>query len=175
VHTYSGLPDAPGRIDSVAHAMAVLGGMAQAGHGAATLQFPCGADHEVACKRVFLEACKPEPGKPIAARGLSIADAKAGCTIDVVPLGNGRYELRGERSDEGVAARIAAIAAGFVKLARMSTVNDMPGRIVFDCGHGHDELMALLLPRAINVRAALREQEATAGRGILVAPSAQKT
>jgi len=46
--------------------------------------------------------------------------------------------------------------------------------VVFPCGRPHDELMGLLLPRALNARAALREEEMAASRGMLVAPSAQK-
>ena len=44
----------------------------------------------------------------------------------------------------------------------------------FVCAWPHDALMGLLLPRALNVRAVLREEEMAASRGTLVAPSAQK-
>jgi hypothetical protein len=46
--------------------------------------------------------------------------------------------------------------------------------LAFPCGHSHDALIGLLLPRALNVRAVLREEEAAVGRGNLVAPSQQK-
>jgi len=46
--------------------------------------------------------------------------------------------------------------------------------VTFSCGQAHDALVGLLLVRALNVRAVLREQEMTASRGVLSAPSAQK-
>jgi hypothetical protein len=45
----------------------------------------------------------------------------------------------------------------------------------FACGHEHDALIGMLLPRALNLRAAMREQEEAMSRGMLVAPSAQKS
>jgi hypothetical protein len=46
--------------------------------------------------------------------------------------------------------------------------------VAFGCKQTHDSLVGLLLVRALNVRAVLREQEMTASRGVLSAPSAQK-
>ena len=55
-----------------------------------------------------------------------------------------------------------------------STANaEDPSTIQFACGASHDALVGLLLPRAINVRATLRETEEAAGRGLLLAPSQQ--
>ena len=48
------------------------------------------------------------------------------------------------------------------------------GKVAFPCGHAHDALIGLLLKRAPNVRAVLREQEAALTRGVLAAPSQQK-
>ncbi len=45
--------------------------------------------------------------------------------------------------------------------------------VKFGCGTPHDALMGLLLYRALNARAALRETEMMASRGVLAAPSAQ--
>ena len=50
---------------------------------------------------------------------------------------------------------------------------EVPNEAYFACGHDHDELVGLLLGRALNVRAAMREAEAAAARGVLAAPSAQ--
>ena len=60
---------------------------------------------------------------------------------------------------------------GLRKLAEMEDRGDI---LAFSCGQSHDPLIGLLLPRALNVRATLREEEAAATRGVLVAPSAQK-
>jgi hypothetical protein len=40
----------------------------------------------------------------------------------------------------------------------------------FACGHDHDALVGMLLPRAVNVRDTLREEEQIAARGLLTAP-----
>ena len=44
----------------------------------------------------------------------------------------------------------------------------------FPCGESHDQLIGLLLVRAQNLRAVLREEEMKASRGVLAAPSAQE-
>ena len=46
-------------------------------------------------------------------------------------------------------------------------------RIFFPCSSNHDEMIGLLLLRAPNVRAILRDQATVAGRGVLAAPSQQ--
>ena len=46
--------------------------------------------------------------------------------------------------------------------------------VAFPCGLTHDALVGLLLPRALNVRAALREEETKATRGVLVSPGARE-
>ena len=56
VHTYSRIEGAQERVQSIVQAMKTLGGMQETPDG--TLCFHCGAGHEMACKRVFLEACK---------------------------------------------------------------------------------------------------------------------
>ena len=63
------------------------------------------------------------------------------------------------------------MAAGLGKLAEL----DVDGNeISFPCGFDHHKIVALLLTRALNVRNALREQEASATRGVLNAPSQQR-
>lgn len=167
VHTYSSRPGAAGRLDFVAGAMAVLGGMAAAGPHA--LRFPCGADHELACRRVFLEACKLDPGQALTARLLTFFDKKSSCQIEVAALGGGDYRVGLEG---GEASRAAAITSGLVKLGQLQA--PAPDQVAFACGQAHDALVGLLLVRAVNVRATLREQELLAARGLLVAPSAQQ-
>ena len=64
--------------------------------------------------------------------------------------------------------------AGLKKLAETAPVEGAQDQVAFSCGHPHDALVALLLPRALNVRAILREEESAGARGMLVAPSQQK-
>ncbi len=167
VHTYSNRPGTAGRVDFVASAMAVLGGMEAVGTRA--LRFPCGADHELACRRAFLEACKLDPSQPLAPRPLVFYDKKSSHQIQIFSLGGGGYRVELEG---GEASRTAAIAAGLVKLGQMQAPE--ADQVAFACGQAHDALIGMLLVRAVNVRATLREQELLAARGLLVAPSAQQ-
>lgn len=170
VHTYSHLEGAGGRIASVVKTMEALGGMEQAPEG--LLRFPCGAEHELACKRVFLEACKLSPDSETEARPLGILDKKSGLKITVSSLGDGGYQVGAEGEGKNRERRISAIAGGLIKLGEM--LDQGVDSVAFSCRHAHDEIVGLLLVRAPNVRAAVREQEMTASRGVLAAPSQQR-
>jgi len=170
VHTYSSISGAQERIGFVAHAMSILSGMQAVGDDASLLRFGCGNQHIFAARRTFLEACKLSPSAPLAPRGLSIFDKKSGQNIDVANSGSGAYDVVAVGGD---AARASAIAAGLAKLAEMSKSDTKATQVLFPCGQAHDALVGLLLARALNVRAVLREEEMMASRGTLVAPSAQ--
>lgn len=184
VHTYSRIEGAQGRVQSIVQAMKTLGGMQETPDG--TLCFHCGAGHEMACKRVFLEACKlpyvesggdrPEietGSSLIQPRPLQTLDKKSRLTITVDSVGKGVYRVSADGEGRGAARRIAAIASGLMKLGEMERVGDSSDTVAFACGHSHDALVGLLLVRAPNVRVALREAEMDAARGVLSAPSQQ--
>jgi hypothetical protein len=171
VHTYSSNADAPGRIAFVAQAMAILGGLETDGE---LVRFPCGTWHAAAARRLFLEACKLESSATVGPRPLEATDARTGQGIRVEPLGEGRYRVLAEHAAEGAASRAPAVAAGLAKLAELAVPEDEPSVVAFPCGEGHDALVGLLLPRALNVRQTLREQEALSSRGVLSAPSASQ-
>ncbi len=171
-HTYSRRPGADERIAGVARAMQVLGGMEQTSAG--SLSFSCGHAHRLAVKRLFLEACKLPPEQPIKPRPLHIFDKKAHATIAVASLGQGLYEAHTTEQVRGVERRVVTIARGLIRLGEMDEVADQPNQARFGCGFAHDALLGLLLIRAPNVRAAVREAEAMASRGVLSAPSAQE-
>jgi hypothetical protein len=173
VHSYSPRPGARGRVGFVRAAMAALGGLEPL-RETALLRFACGNDHRLACRRVFLEACKLASGTELAARPLSVEDRRSGRTLRALGLGGGAYRLEADGEDEATRARLEAIANGLVKLAEMERGPGGAVEVAFACGRAHDAIVGLLLPRALNVRAALREQEAAAARGILAAPSAQE-
>ncbi len=170
VHTYSGRAGADQRIAFVSNAMVALGGMGQTPDG--LLRFPCGEVHELACRRVFLEACKLASGNELKARPLTIQDRKSGLNITVSGLGDGTYRVGAEGEGKDGARRIPAIAGGLVKLGEMQSRS--PDTVAFSCGYAHDAAVGLLLVRAPNVRAAVREQEMTGSRGVLAAPSEQR-
>lgn len=169
VHTYSHRDEAANRIAYVVSAMCVLGGMASAPDG--LLRFPCRQDHELAVRRVFLEACKLPTGTELKPRPLSILDKKSGLNITVHSRGAGIYQVAADGEGDK-AERISFIAGGLIKLGQMA--DQSMDTMAFSCGHAHDAVVGLLLVRAPNVRAVLREQEMTASRGVLAAPSQQK-
>lgn len=171
VFTYSRREGVGDRIAFVVKAMEVLGGMEPADGG--RLRFPCGYEHNLAVKRVFLEACKLDPGGPVEPRPLEILDKKSGLQIQVLSEGDGVYRVTAHGESKDRERRISFIAGGLMKLAEMDEVSGTLDQVVFPCGHVHDALIGLLLVRAPNVRAVLREQETAASRGVLAAPSQQ--
>ena len=174
VHTYSGIDGVRERVDFVTRAMATLGGMQPSSNGGERLRFPCAATHTAATKRLFLEACKAPPAGDIAPRPLNIFDKKSSANVTATSLGGGAYQLRTDSESQKAADRRAAIAVGLVKLAELEWVDEENCKVAFPCGRPHDELVGLLLPRALNVRSFLRQQEMATARGQLLAPSAQE-
>jgi hypothetical protein len=172
VHTYSTKPGAAARIAFLAEAMRVLGGLESAGSDPALVRFACGTWHPLAARRLFLEAAKHDPAHPLAPRPLAVPDTRSEQTIRLEPLGSGRYAVRADGGTDEVPSRAPAIAAALAKLAELQgEENEI---VVFPCGREHDALIALMLTRAQNLRAVLREEEMKASRGVLVAPSAQE-
>lgn len=170
IHTYSHKDGASDRIQQIANYMSILGGMSELriGH----LMFPCGERHEAACRRVFLEACKITPNTPVEPRPLYILDKKSKLTITVDSIGNGTYRVSSNGEGRSADRRVSSIAAGLMKLGEMDVGQDND-TVRFSCGHSHDALVGLLLVRAPNVRVVMREEEASANRGVLSAPSQQ--
>jgi hypothetical protein len=170
VHTYSDKPGAAQRVARIAEAMRVLGGMqAHTEDPATSVAFPCGAWHASAARRVFLEAVKLDQALPLEPRPLVIVDRKTGQTITAEKHGSGSYELVAEGVEEGVPSRAPVATRGMRKLAELPTPESETA-FAFDCEHDHDALVGLLLPRAVNVRDTLREEEQIAARGLLAAP-----
>ena len=170
VHTYSRIEGFKDRIASIVNAMQVLGGMELTSDG--RLQFSCKEGHELACRRVFLEACKFSSNEPIEPRPLSILDKKSGLNITITSAGAGVYDVGADGDAKSKERRISAIAGGLIKLGQM--VDERVDRVSFACGQPHDALVGLLLVRAPNVRAIMREQEMASSRGVLSAPSQQE-
>ncbi len=170
VHTYSGRNGAKDRIQFLARAMRVIGGLESDRDG--LLRFPCGGRHVSAIRRVFLDGCKVAPRTDVRAHPLRIHDKRSGCDVTAVSTGSGEYELRIEGNPKSGPRRVTAIARGLARLGEMRTDEHRTDRVSFACGHPHDELVGLLLIRAPNVRAAMREAELMAARGVLSAPSA---
>ena len=172
VHTYSILPGADARLANITKTMQTLGGMEQTADN--LLYFTCGHAHQLATRRLFLESCKCDPTVPAEIRPLRLFDKKANGHIAIASLGDGLYEARPEEDAQGQDRRVTTIARGLIKLGEMEEVPGNTTQAHFACGQAHDELVGLLLVRAPNVRAAMREAEDMASRGVLSAPSAQE-
>ena len=172
VHTYSARSDARARVGSLALAMQVLGGLERVGDEPGQVRFACRTWHALAAKRLFLEAAKHDPAQSLEPRALEVPDTRTEQTIRIEPLGGGRYAVRADGASDDVPSRAPAIAAALAKLAELEITEDEV--VAFPCGHEHDALVALMLTRAQNLRAVLREEEMRASRGVLVAPSAQE-
>jgi hypothetical protein len=173
VKTYSGIEDAPQRIDFVVQAMKILGGMDMTSDGR-RLKHRCGATHKLATRRLFLEACKISPTENIEVAPLRLYDKKLDGYVTAMSANRGHYRLRTESDEEKTLVRRGAILSGLIKLAELESVNNQDGEVAFPCGEAHDELIGLLLPRALNVRSFLQQEAMKASRGQLVAPSAQQ-
>ncbi|MFH1571584.1 MAG: hypothetical protein ABIL09_26575 [Gemmatimonadota bacterium] len=160
------------RLHFLRAAMVGLGGMEACADAPHLLRFACGAGHELACRRLFLEAARLETGEPPGPRPLAVEDRKLGTRLEAVSRGGGRYTVRpaGATASPEAARRARGVAAGLAKLAALDPVEGDEAGVAFACGQDHDALVGLLMARALNVRAALREQEEAASRGILQAP-----
>lgn len=170
VHSYSERTGVTDRVDWIAAAMRELGGMTGDGKSVA---FPCGALHERAICRLFLDVCRIDPSTPRLPRPLTALDPRTERTVVAESRAGGTYRIGTTGGDTTALARDSAIAAGLAKVAELQVDDDDTTIIRFPCGASHDGLVGVLLPRAINVRATLREQELAATKGILVAPSTQ--
>ena len=171
MHTYSQMEGAQGRIQFAIETMTHLGNLVEDTNR--LLRFPCEAAHQLACRRAFLESCKLSPNDSAEPRPLQIPDKKSGLTITVDSLGKGIYQVKADGEGKRADRRISAIAGGLMKLGEMEEVDGTLDKVAFPCGHSHDALLGLLLVRAPNVRAIVREQEMAASRGVLAAPSQQ--
>ena len=124
--------------------------------------------------KAFLESCKLASNTIVEAPPLNILDKKTGLNITVRSDKDGVYQVSAEGEGKDKEKRVAFIAGGLMKLGQMEEVKDTLDKIVFPCGYTHDEMLGLLLIRAPNVRAVLREQDMAASRGVLASPSQQK-
>ena len=171
VHSYSPREGTADRLAEIGHNMVVLGGMDRGSDDPRTVWFPCHSEHGLACKRVFLEACKPLSS--LQPKPLEIFDKKSELIIVVTSLGGGAYHVRGDGEYDAKERRVSTITGGLIKLGELISVLDTTDQVRFPCGQSHDSLIGLLLVRALNVRAVIREQESASAQGILSAPSQQ--
>jgi hypothetical protein len=173
VHSYSGKPGVEARVEAIRNAMGVLGGLEPATVGEDRgLRLPCGDWHEGAMRRLFLDCFRVDLSGELEPKPLAAPDTRSDQHVTVVPLGGGVYRVESEGGTGEEPSRAPAIARALVRLVELADVDDTT--VAFRCGHDHHELMGLMLVRAQNLRAALREEELSTGRGVLAAPGAQE-
>ena len=170
VHTYSVKEGVAKRLRYLRHSMQVLGSMSLS--PSEGLYFSCGDQHRLACKRLFIEACKLSNDIVCEARPLSVHDKKSSSDIFLTFQNDGLYKVGTTGEGDTAKSRVEAVANGLRKLTDMS-LGERSDEVVFDCGKRHDSLIGLMLVRALNVRAVLREENRAAEQGVLSAPSAQ--
>lgn len=170
IHSYSKKEGVAERVSFIKRAMAIFAGLVEDdGH----LSFPCGHEHRAAVRRAFLEAGKLSPGATDKAESkpLNTLDKKSGLTMHVTHQGAGLYEVTAEGESNAKDRRIKVVANGLAKLGEMILIDGRDDQVQFPCKQDHDALTGLLLVRAPNVRAIVREQEMAAARGVLTSPS----
>ena len=169
VHSYSQKGGVADRMASIRRAMCVLGGMSD---NSGYLAFSCGHEHQAAVRRTFLEAGKLDSGDA-EVKPLETLDKKSGLKVRASSLGDGLYQIDAEGDESQKERRVKVIANGLAKLGETILVEGRDDQIQYQCHHDHHALTGLLLVRAPNVRALVREQEMASSRGVLAAPSQQ--
>lgn len=173
VHSYSERPGTAQRIAFLRQALVLMAGLEPAPDVVdppGWCRFPCGALHDRAIRRAFLDLCRLESHAALTPKPLSAFDKKANANLTAVNLGDGLYEMQAEPTATNGPRRAAALARGFAKLCEMKAVAGSDTRVAFDCRTSHDALMGLLTYRAQNVRATMQEQEMATARGVVAAP-----
>jgi hypothetical protein len=173
VHSYSSKPGTKERVALIVEALRVLGGLeAVVGDPDRALRLPCRQWHNAALKRLFLDCFRLDLPSELAPRPLAAPDTRSAQTITLVPVGGGAYRVDSIGATDQEPTRAPAITRALVRLVALEERDQTT--VAFPCGHDHHELMGLMLVRAQNLRAALREEELTAARGVMTAPSAQE-
>lgn len=173
VHTYNAIPEAATRAEFLRQALERMAGLVPCQDAAECLRFDCGSTHARALKRTFLDLCKLENGDSLDPKPLTAFDKKADGELTARMLGDGAYEIVSEDGSETGQKRAVALAKGFAKLCEMEWTEAAPTRVSFSCGADHEKLVGFLMFRAQNVRAAMKDEELAAARGVLTAPSQQ--
>ena len=174
VHTYSSFAGAPERVAYIRQTLITMAGMEEDPESPDWLRFGCCSIHERALKRAFLDLCKLPTGSSLESKPLTAFDKKADTNLTALSLGAGVYQINPEKDSANGLKRAEALARGFIKLCEMEVVEGGTNQVAFPCRTSHDPLVGVLMFRAQNVRASMRDEETTASRGVLAAPSQQR-
>ena len=173
VHTYSSVESAPERVVFIRQTLTTMLGMEPNPLKPEWLRFTCGDRHEKAVKRGFLDLCKLATGNLLEPKACTVFDKKADCDLTIQEQSAGVYRISAADKTTAAVRRVAALVRGFTKVCEMEPIGGETDEIRFSCGARHDEMLGMLMFRAQNVRSAMQEEAAAAGRGSLAPPSQQ--
>ncbi|MFV2033597.1 MAG: hypothetical protein ACC631_00550 [Halocynthiibacter sp.] len=169
VFSYANYEGTAERLAHVSSELQRLAGLERVGNSS-YLRFACGSAHVSAVRRIFTRVCRAASLAPVIDYPLSVFDKKGGCKISAVPKGEGVYTFHSDTNTPPAERRTRAVMNGLCKLTKMTASEDDKKTAGFDCKSNHDDLIAMLLPDAINVRIATREQDEISSGGVLSAP-----
>lgn len=170
VHTYSRYEEAGDRVENVRLGLMQRAGLQRIPGSGHLLAFPCGARHEKALRRTFLDVCRSDGDQIVAALPLVRTDKKAEGELTVVPEGGGRYQVTAAADLAAGPRRCKAVARGFAKLCEMELGEEDEATVWFGCGQNHDALIGSMFFLAQNVRSAIKDEERALSQGVLAAP-----
>ena len=128
VHTYSVREGVAKRLRYLRHSMQVLGSMSLS--PSEGLYFSCGGQHRLACKRLFIEACKLPNDIVCETRPMSVHDKKSSSDIFLTFQKDGLYKVSTSGEGDKAKDRVDAVANGLRKLTDMS-LGERSDEVVF--------------------------------------------
>lgn len=169
VFSYAKIGGTAERLKFIADELARLAGLVPSPTGDG-FRFKCGSVHANALSRIFTLICRRDPKDAPVNPSMTAFDKKAGCDISITRMGGGRYSASAAGDDPAKQRRVMAAMNGLRKLAVLDMAEQSDTIAAFPCGSDHDILIASLLPDALNVRGALREQDGMKNAGVLNSP-----
>ena len=173
VHSYSQIEGTADRMQFILQALVNIVGLVPVPNDENWLHFECGSFHKKAVQRCFLDLCKNPSDAELSVKPLQAFDKKAKCDLVVNKLGDGRYQMSAAEETDTGAKRAKALSVGYEKVCQMQ-LDEENCMVAFPCNCDHDAMMGMMLFRAQNVRAAMREEADAASRGVLAPPSQQE-
>jgi len=153
VWTFSRRPGVEERLRKIRDQLVALGGLEPVAGTHDQIRSPCGQLHGRPTKFLMMQAVEKDPNYSLPDGETGVKDLRSGLMLGVdSEERDGRvvYHVKATGDAPNRAARLRAVASGFVRYGEMETTED--GGVVFPCGYRHDELVRLLLPYARNVR-----------------------
>ena len=166
VWTFSRKPGVEERIRRIRDQLVSLGGLEPVNDTHNQARPSCGELHGRPVKFLMMQAVEKDPNYSLPEGEAAVKDLRSGLMLGVDSKeidGRVVYHPTAQGEAPNKAARLRAVAAGFVRYGEMEKTED--GGITFPCGYRHDELVQLVLTYARNVSRVEDMLEAGALRG----------